>query len=69
VDSLIVKKTGRGNTIMNHILLHADNSNSAQKAEDENKQITGVHPCSIVTIYPGFGMLAGKEVISLRNNN
>lgn len=60
-----VKKISDGKTVWNYILLHANNPEGAQKAEDEMEEITGLKPISVVNISPVIGMHAGNGAVAI----
>lgn len=60
-----IKKLGRGKTLWNYIILHANNSGGAQQTEDRMFEITGKKPVSVVNISPVIGMHAGNGAIAV----
>jgi len=51
--------------IWNYIILHAHNSDRAQKAEEKMRQMTGKDAVSVVDISPVIGMHAGSGAIAI----
>ena len=49
----------------NYIILHANNLEGAQKAEEKMNAITGMKPVSVVNISPVIGMHGGNGAISI----
>lgn len=60
-----IKKIGKGKSIWNYIVLHANNPNGAKNAEIKMLEITGKKPVSVVDISPVIGMHAGNGTISI----
>jgi DegV family protein with EDD domain len=60
-----IKKISGGKTVWNYIILHAHNSDGAQKAEEKMSEITGLKPISVVDISPVIGMHAGTGAIAI----
>lgn len=60
-----IKKISVGKTVWNYIILHANNSEGAQKAEEKMGAITGLKPISVVNISPVIGMHAGNGAIAI----
>lgn len=66
-----IEEIGRGKTIWNYIILHANNADGANLVEDKMREITGKTPVSAVNISPVIGMHAGNGAlaVSLLFNN
>lgn len=66
-----VNEIAEGKTIWNYIIMHAHNSDEAQKVEAEMIKITGKKPVSVMDISPVIGMHAGigAAAVSLMFNN
>ncbi len=60
-----IKKISVGKTMWNYIILHANNLEGAQKAEEKMNAITGMKPVSVVNISPVIGMHGGNGAISI----
>jgi DegV family protein with EDD domain len=60
-----IEKISRGKALWNYIILHANNSNGAQQAQDRMFEITGKKPVSVVNISPVIGMHAGNGAIAV----
>jgi DegV family protein with EDD domain len=60
-----ILRISRGKTVWNYIMLHANNPDGAQKAEEKMRQITGKKAVSIVNISPVIGMHAGNGAIAI----
>ncbi len=60
-----IKKICVGKTVWNYIILHANNPEGAQKAEEKMVVITGLKPISVVDISPVIGMHAGNGAIAI----
>ena len=60
-----IKKISARETVWNYIILHANNSEGAKKAEEKMNTITGMKPVSVVNISPVIGMHAGNGAISI----
>lgn len=58
-------EVGQGKTVWNYIMLHANNPEGAQMAEDRMIEITGMKPISVVDISPVIGMHAGNGTIAV----
>jgi len=60
-----IKKTRTGRTIWNYIILHANNPEGAQKAQEDMENLIGKKPISVVNISPVIGMHAGNGAIAI----
>ena len=60
-----IKKTTKGKSIWNYILLHAHNPRGAKMAEEKMIELTGLKPISVVDISPVIGMHAGNGAIAV----
>lgn len=60
-----IQKISAGKTIWNYIILHANNPEGAQKAEERMNAITGIKAISVVNISPVIGMHAGNGAVSI----
>jgi len=60
-----IKTISAGKTMWNYIILHANNTEGAQKAEEKMDAITGIKPISVVNISPVIGMHAGNGAIAI----
>ncbi|PJB59689.1 MAG: fatty acid-binding protein DegV [Bacteroidetes bacterium CG_4_9_14_3_um_filter_41_19] len=60
-----IKKISDGKTVWNYIILHANNPEGAEKAEEKMDAITGIKPISVVNISPVIGMHAGNGAIAI----
>ncbi|MDD4748195.1 MAG: DegV family protein [Salinivirgaceae bacterium] len=66
-----IELLGRKHPISNYIILHAHNSEGAERVEKKMIELTGIKPVSTVNISPVIGMHAGigTVAISLMFNN
>lgn len=60
-----IKKISEGKTLWNYIILHANNPEGAQKAEEKMNALTGIKAISVVNISPVIGMHAGNGTVSI----
>ncbi|MEI6577678.1 MAG: DegV family protein [Bacteroidota bacterium] len=60
-----IKYISSGKTLWNYIVLHANNPEGAQEAEERMRLITDKNPVSVVNISPVIGMHAGNGAIAI----
>lgn len=60
-----IREISVGKTVWNYIILHANNPEGAQNAEEKMDAISGIKPISVVNISPVIGMHAGNGAIAI----
>lgn len=60
-----IEKIGRGKTIWQYIIMHANSFEGARLAEDKMLEITKKKPVSVVNISPVIGMHAGNGAVAV----